>query len=578
MNALGEAVTHLPWLAPCAASLTALAKATSAASLWPILHGDPGCVLLLPRFAPTAADLASFSLDRFRDASLLQGAIRLLGQQGFVDWRQSQLQPIYRAALTSATVATRLAEKTGRAAPAVAWTAGLLAPLGTLAVCAVDGAAVVACLADPVHAEHPAATQRRWWGMDQAAIARRLARRWRLPAWLGTIVGHLALPVDAAVGLGADPELFRLVQLTVGLLQRRSISLGLEIGARPDELAAFLGLPLAELDAIVTDAEVLCAGPPADWTDPASLPLLRDLLEIAEENRHLADAPVLEKLEADFDELHQSLARQRASEAARLQVQKLSTLAEFAAGAGHEINNPLAVISGQAQYLLGREEAPATQHALQKIVGQTQRIHDILNGLMQFARPSKPQKRLLDVGALVRETTAGLIDLAQQRQVRLICPEPEAPLSLFVDPRQIRMALTCLLRNAIEAAPSEGWAGVRVVVSAADSLEFIVEDSGPGPSPRMREHLFDPFFSGRQAGRGRGLGLPTAWRLAREHGGDVIHDERDDALTRFILRLPHQPDWKAACTNGSAVHDSSDAETLPALLAISAAQPETQAG
>lgn len=578
MNALGEAVTHLPWLAPCAASLTALAKATSAGSLWPSLRGDPGCVLLLPRFAPTAADLPSFSLDRWRDASLLQSAGRLLGQPGFVDWRQTPLQPIHRAALTSATVAARLAERTGRAAAEAAWTAGLVAPLGLLAVCAVDSAAAVACLADPVHAEHPAATQRRWWGMDQTAIARRLARRWRLPSWLGTIVGHLALPVDAAVGLGADPELFRLVQLTVGLLQRRSIPLGLEVGARPDELAALLGLSLAELDGIVADAEAQCTPMPADWTDPASLPLLRDLLEIAEENRRLADAPVLEKLEADFDELHQSLARQRASEAARLQVQKLCTLAEFAAGAGHEINNPLAVISGQAQYLLGREEAPATQHALQKIVGQTQRIHDILNGLMQFARPSKPQKRLLDVGALVRETTAGLIDLAQQRQVRLICPEQETPLSLYVDPRQIRMALTCLLRNAIEAAPPEGWAGVRVAVPAADSLEFIVEDSGPGPSPQIREHLFDPFFSGRQAGRGRGLGLPTAWRLAREHGGDVVHDERADAVTRFVLRLPHEPDWKAACANGSAVRDAAEAETRPALLAISAARPETQAG
>jgi len=67
---------------------------------------------------------------------------------------------------------------------------------------------------------------------------------------------------------------------------------------------------------------------------------------------------------------------------------------------------------------------------------------------------------------------------------------------------------------------------------------MIVEDSGTGPTQAQREHLFDPFYSGRQAGRGRGLGLPTAWRLAREHGGDVRFDSVSGGPTRFILSLP----------------------------------------
>ena len=53
-----------------------------------------------------------------------------------------------------------------------------------------------------------------------------------------------------------------------------------------------------------------------------------------------------------------------------------------------------------------------------------------------------------------------------------------------------------------------------------------------------RDHLFDPFYSGRLAGRGRGFGLPTAWRLAREHGGDVRFDRPVEGPTRFILSLP----------------------------------------
>ena len=96
-----------------------------------------------------------------------------------------------------------------------------------------------------------------------------------------------------------------------------------------------------------------------DCNKPSTIPLLRDLLIVAAENRRLTDASVLDRLEADVDHLHRALEEQRASETLRLQGQKLATLAEFAAGAGHEINNPLAVISGQAQYLLGHEADPA---------------------------------------------------------------------------------------------------------------------------------------------------------------------------------------------------------------------------
>jgi signal transduction histidine kinase len=189
---------------------------------------------------------------------------------------------------------------------------------------------------------------------------------------------------------------------------------------------------------------------------------------------------------------------------------------------------------------------------LQTIISQAQRIHDLLSELMQFARPPRPQKRPLDLGGLIREVTVALGDLAAQRQVRLVCPELEHPISLYADPRQLRTALTCLLRNAIEAAPADGWAGVRVQLPAPERLELIVEDSGPGPTPPQREHMFDPFYSGRAAGRGRGLGLPTAWRLAREHGGDVCFDDTSTGPTRFVLTLPREAGWNGAFAGGHA--------------------------
>ena len=89
---------------------------------------------------------------------------------------------------------------------------------------------------------------------------------------------------------------------------------------------------------------------PSSWEAPATQPYLRDLLMLAAENRRLRRGRLQAELEQENDELHNALTRHRADEAERLRSAKLEALAEFAAGAGHEINNPLAVISGQAQY------------------------------------------------------------------------------------------------------------------------------------------------------------------------------------------------------------------------------------
>src|SRR5262249_24619957 len=108
------------------------------------------------------------------------------------------------------------------------------------------------------------------------------------------------------------------------------------------------------------------------------------------------------------------------------------------------------------------------------------------------------------------------------------------------------------------AAPADGWAAVRWQTPASDRLEVIVEDSGPGPSPSQREHLFDPFYSSREAGRSRGLGLPTAWRLTQEQGGSLCLDPSTSATTRFILTLPKETKTATAHVetdrNGDAPH------------------------
>jgi signal transduction histidine kinase len=160
----------------------------------------------------------------------------------------------------------------------------------------------------------------------------------------------------------------------------------------------------------------------------------------------------------------------------------------------------------------------------------------VITDLMQFARPAAPRFAVTPVARLVAEAAQTLRALADERRVRIVCPEAPANLAVRADAGQIRLALVNLLRNAIEAAPADGWASLRIQRSDRD-IVFAVEDNGPGIPETHRSHLFDPFYSGRSAGRGRGMGLATAWRLARLHGGDVVLDKADEGA-RFHLILP----------------------------------------
>src|SRR5712692_3672562 len=399
MKALGEAATHLPWLCPSAASLVALARSPTA-TVWEEVRDDPGAVLLILRQAPDGAPSPpSFIPTAVHEPEMLLEAARLLETSGpgYVDWRRPAVWPIYQACRTFARLTSNLAERSGRGDLDNAWAAGLLAPLGWLAVAAISPDRAADCLADPELPAHPVTIQQKHWGFDHAGIARRLARRWHLPRWLVAVAGHLDLRVETAQILGADPELFRLAQLAVALAQRTGKTLHLPVGGYVEELAAGLGISSTDLTAIESEVKnqksevrdqtseggklfksdepsVTCDQPRVarperregrdDATvstpfedsgratpssthhsslithhSPFHLPLLRDLLAVAAENRQLGDAPVIEGLERDLDQLHRAFQEQASADEQRLHVRKLDSLAEFAAGAGHEINN-----------------------------------------------------------------------------------------------------------------------------------------------------------------------------------------------------------------------------------------------
>jgi signal transduction histidine kinase len=219
---------------------------------------------------------------------------------------------------------------------------------------------------------------------------------------------------------------------------------------------------------------------------------------------------------------------------------KLNALAEFAAGAGHEINNPVATIVGRAELLLKNETDPERRHALLTIGAQALRIRDMIGDLMLFARPPKPELQRQSLPEAIADVLQRLEEHFRAKSLQ-VQREDDEDVPVLADPTQLRVVISNLLLNSVAASNPRGVIVVSakhgvVGTTACGVLE--IQDHGAGFSEIEREHLFDPFFSGRQAGRGLGFGLCKCWRIVEQHGGWIECESSPERGTVFRVFLP----------------------------------------
>lgn len=227
------------------------------------------------------------------------------------------------------------------------------------------------------------------------------------------------------------------------------------------------------------------------------------------------------------------------TEKRRLWNRKLESLAEFAAGAGHEINNPLGSIIGRTAQLLDGESDPERRRLLRLIGGQAYRIRDMIGDTMLFARPPAMSPEWGPFSAILNDVLHGLREPIADKQLVIRRPREDS-LEVWADPVQIRVVFSELLRNAIEASPANSTINITAVGEHPDprsGVLWTIENPSPPLTEAEQEHAFDPFFSGRQAGRGLGFGLSKCWRIITLHGGEITLTHHE-GTTRVQGRLP----------------------------------------
>ena len=252
----------------------------------------------------------------------------------------------------------------------------------------------------------------------------------------------------------------------------------------------------------------------------------------------LRAAQVREESRALAEQLAEANRQLHTAQAEILRSRTMISVGEMAAGAAHEMNNPLAVISGRSQLLATQITDPKFKAAAHLIHEQAHRLSAIISELMDFARPEAPQIEPAEIADVLERALheAKMQNDPADRSIELTIGE--AP-TVVLDVKQVSAALCEVIENAIHATdPQKGQIGIHAGFDPfSNRVVVTISDDGCGMDENTVKHAFDPFFSNKPAGRRRGMGLAKALRWIEASGGSIRLESRPGQGTRIVVLL-----------------------------------------
>lgn len=253
-----------------------------------------------------------------------------------------------------------------------------------------------------------------------------------------------------------------------------------------------------------------------------------------------------EQLARDMEQMARELAsmygqlqaRVEAATRAVVQSERLAGVGLLAAGVAHEINNPLAIMTGRIELMMVSETDPQTRQSLRIVLEEAFRCKQIITRLLTLSQGPCGLRESADLSQTVTDvlTNVCLLPVTGKRSIRIVECEP---VRVMIDEGEIKQVILNLLINAIQATEESGniRLGLRRVGTFA---ELCVTDDGRGMDSEMLGRLFEPFFSHRPGEvRGTGLGLSISKAIVESHGGTIeAYSEGLGKGSRFIIRLP----------------------------------------
>jgi|GEM_PF-1992172 len=243
------------------------------------------------------------------------------------------------------------------------------------------------------------------------------------------------------------------------------------------------------------------------------------------------------------------VTRERELQEQLRQAQKMESVGQLAGGVAHDFNNLLTVINGVAGLELRNPDVDKElQESFDVILQAGKRAADLTHKLLIFSRQHVQQLRPVHLGEVVDELVPMLERLVPETlriDVEHAAPAP----AVMADPGQLEQVLVNLVVNARDAQNGKGWVHIGIDVAGPPSqatsnldveqwVHLHVSDGGPGIPDDVMPRLFDPFFTTKEVGQGTGLGLSTAFGIARQSGGALWASRPPEGGARFTLALP----------------------------------------
>lgn len=269
--------------------------------------------------------------------------------------------------------------------------------------------------------------------------------------------------------------------------------------------------------------------------DGSQLPL--DLA--VSEGRH-RDEPIFTGIVRDLTELRRAEERAQSAE-------QLASLAVITAGIAHDVGTPMNVILGYADMLRDSLEDPKDKRRAEVISEQVRRVTDLLQTLLNIARPRKMLRTPVQVESVLDHALEFFREKLRVRQIEIVRDYQPVP-PIHADRDRLEQMFLNFLVNAADAMPSGGRLSVAIAIAEADASERLpdgitisIADTGHGIEPEARERIFEPFYSSKERGKGTGLGLVVCRSIALDHHGSIEVESEPGRGTCFRIRLPILP-------------------------------------
>jgi signal transduction histidine kinase len=229
----------------------------------------------------------------------------------------------------------------------------------------------------------------------------------------------------------------------------------------------------------------------------------------------------------------------RARDERLIRADKLATLGALATGIAHEVSTPLGVIMGRAEQLLPRVENDGrTKRAVEVIVGQAERISQIIRSFLRLARGAAPSLERVDPASLANAAVELVEHRFQKAGIGLDLRVGADLPRVACDPKLFEQVLVNLLLNACDACGANGGKVELAVTAEQGVVAFVVTDDGTGITENAAQRATEPFFTTKGENEGTGLGLAIANEIVKHHHGDLVLEPRKDSRgTRAVVEI-----------------------------------------